>query len=234
MPCLSAPATTERFDSEVSMITGVLSPRSRMFWSMVGPSMLGMVTSSSTRSNLASRSRVSPCTPSSASPTSKPSSRTCFATMVRTARLSSTVKMVAMGASSSGGLGETFDDPENEPHLLRAQDDRVLAVGGGNGRYTGDAVDDLGQAERLVERHQALEQPGGHVDELAERVVHHGLVNRLWRAAEHGGAERGAAAAVGGEADGDGPEAGNGQDRRAPHQMRQLRRATVGHEGQAE
>ena len=39
-----------RFDSEVSMSTGVWFPAARIFFSISGPSMTGMVTSSTTRS----------------------------------------------------------------------------------------------------------------------------------------------------------------------------------------
>jgi hypothetical protein len=43
-------ATMLRFDSEVSIRTGVLLPASRIRASIPGPSSTGMVTSSSTRS----------------------------------------------------------------------------------------------------------------------------------------------------------------------------------------
>ena len=98
MPDFMVPAMIDRFDSEVSMMTGVVFDASRILPSMVGPSMFGIVTSRMTRSNWHSSSLARPCTPSSASATSKPRSLTCFETMVRTARLSSTVRMMGMVA----------------------------------------------------------------------------------------------------------------------------------------
>src|SRR5271167_2311973 len=143
MPDFMVPAMTERFDSEVSMMTGVMFDSSRILASMAGPSMFGMVTSRMTRSNWHSFSLARPWMPSSASMTSKPRSFTCFETMVRTARLSSTVRILGMVEAS--GSGDTLVDPQDEAEGVGLQHHRVSArlrhFGGGV------ACDDLGEAE---------------------------------------------------------------------------------------
>src|SRR3990172_7412893 len=188
MPDFIAPAMMDRFDSEVSMMTGVRLPESRILASIPGPSRFGIVTSRMTRSYWQSPSFSSPWTPSSASATSKPRSFTCFETMVRTARLSSTVRTVGMAISPRSN--DALVDPEHEPQGVGLQDDDVRASAGHGGCVS--PGQDLGEPERLVERHHALQEAGGHVDELAQRVVHHGLVDLLLWAGEHRRRETGA------------------------------------------
>ena len=50
MPIFISDATIDRFDSDVSISTGVLSPRVRSSASIPGPSSTGMVTSRTMRS----------------------------------------------------------------------------------------------------------------------------------------------------------------------------------------
>src|SRR3569833_3776483 len=149
MPIFSSEATIERFDSDVSINTGVVSPRSRSLASIPGPSRTGMVTSSTTRSTVSASRRPRPCSPSSASATSGPSCLICLATIVRTARLSSTVNILGMVILPRSGLVLGHEDQQPQV-VLAAQHDPLLQ----GTLATAEplrAGGDLGQPQRLVQ-----------------------------------------------------------------------------------
>src|SRR3569832_217495 len=180
----------ERFDSLVSMMTGVLLPEARSVSSIVGPSMTGIVTSSRIRSTETSRSFARPCSPSSACSIMKPRSPRVLLMMLRMVLESSTVRLC--GITSSDGAWGKRDD----------QADRLAGMNVvGPGQIGAELVETARHAERLVERELALDLAGRHDDELAHEVVDHVELEVVLVDHQHGGRERDASRAIGREGD---------------------------------
>src|SRR5438132_4814106 len=150
---------------------------------------------------------------------------------MRTERLSSTVRMRAIYRCSfplapivpgSGFVIGRLGDPNDEIELPAAAQHGALMVRRLEQGLPGFALDDAGQAERVVQPQGALDLTGGHVEELAQRIVHHGGVELIRGKTEQRRAQPEATGLVGREQDLDLALAIDGEDGEPPRRRIEL------------